>query len=204
MNIKILTLVLVLSPLFISNAHAVRTANCPDQIQMEIDKVSAFFDAAILRDPMNVNLKEEALAGAIKSRDHLISLINYGWSQGEFTIRTKMNGKCYYSLTKADADLEDGKLQLYTWGGDDWMTLTLVSANKTRKEESFMFSAKLRSYSPEKIELRAGEVDITTTVFHDCYDRKCLADAKIGLAELSTDGREIVPSVGFLEIPELN
>lgn len=199
MTTKILTLIIGLSTLLSTEAFAVRTANCPDQIQLEIKKVSAFYDAAILRDPMNVNLTKAALEGAIKSRDHLIHLINYGWSQGEFTIRTKMNGKCYYSLNREDADLESAKLQLYTWGGEDWATLTITSSKKTRKEESFVFSSKVHSYSTEKLVLKNGEIDILATVFHDCYDRKCLAEAKIGTAELTSTGELLVPVVGFID-----
>lgn len=198
MTTKILTLIVTLSA-FSSSAFAVRTAKCPDQIDMAINKVAAFYDAAIYRDPQNAKLKTEALAGAIVSRDHLISLVNNGWSHGSFLIRTKLSGKCYYTQMKPDADLEEAKIQLYTWGGADWMTLTIISAKKTRKEESFVFSAELNSYSPQGIEMAQAPIDIMTTVNHDCYDRKCLADAKIGWAELSSDGQEIIPTVGFIE-----
>lgn len=189
----ILSVLLLSLSFFVSSAHAVLTRNCPSQLEIDFHRFDYFSEAQIRSLPAHAKYTEKMFQSAARSKEHLVAKTGSAMPAGKFVLNYRKNGKCIYTAPLALFSVN--KITLYTQGGTDWIRHEFTYHQRARDSEAFAVQAVLSSYSVDGIAIddRSAKA-LYTTVEYGCYDRTCLTDAQIGVAEFREPELFVAPT----------
>lgn len=188
-----MTLLLTLSLISVSPAHAIDEKACPERLALSIRDAFFLTNAEIRTHERHANFTSTMFRDVFTSRNRLERLLGLGWTPGEFALAARNAGECVYE--NGDRAVDANRVVLFTQDGIATLKHEVRLAQKERPDESFSFQAVITAYSTDGVELSEIGSRIFTTVDTPCLFGTCVSEALIGHATLATE-TEVPPTVG--------